>query len=547
MSDRQTPQTGAVCRYEEESHRRTAGPNKIRLAMICGAWLVVIASFAFVAIMCMEMLSAARGYTQAEALWSKGQKDAILNLMRYTQTRSDADYERFRAAIAIPLACRRARQQMDLPLYDPAILNHAIAEAGIDERDRGRMIWLYRHLGSQPQPAKAIAIWAEAERHIIALETDAERLHQRILSHTVKQDVVNETLAETERINRELTPLEVRFSQGVAETGYWLQTWLSAIILIIAAMLIAAGTATFRVLLREAELRGEIAAGRRVQDDLLAAKKAAEESSRAKSTFLANMSHELRTPLNAIIGYSEMLREDAEVKHEQGPAADLTRITAAAKHLESLINQVLDLSKVEAGKTELLWEHALPTQILEDATSAMAPLARKNGNTLSVHCAPNLPPMYVDVTKFRQSLYNLLSNACKFTKNGNIRVEVVPVTANGAESIEWRVSDTGIGIAPDQFHKLFRPFSQVDASTARHYGGTGLGLSISQGFCQLMGGAITVASEPGRGSTFTIHIPQHAGRGPAMEQAPLVPGVTGAPNAKEPRTNPVLLIDGHMA
>jgi signal transduction histidine kinase len=126
-------------------------------------------------------------------------------------------------------------------------------------------------------------------------------------------------------------------------------------------------------------------------------------------------------------------------------------------------------------------------------------------------------------------------------------VEVVPVTANGAESIEWRVSDTGIGIAPDQFHKLFRPFSQVDASTARHYGGTGLGLSISQGFCQLMGGAITVASEPGRGSTFTIHIPQHAGRGPAMEQAPLVPGVTGAPNAKEPRTNPVLLIDGHMA
>ena len=293
------------------------------------------------------------------------------------------------------------------------------------------------------------------------------------------------------------------------------------------------------------ELCEEIERRQRAQEETLAAKQAAEESSRAKSAFLANVSHELRTPLNAIIGYSEMLREDAEDNHEGRSIADLVRITAAGKHLLTLINEVLDLSKVEAGKTELVWENASPTQILEDAAGAMAPLANKNGNKLMVHCAPNLPAMQVDVVKFRQSLYNLLSNACKFTKNGTIGVDVVPVTVDGAESVEWRVSDTGIGIAPDQMHKLFRPFSQVDASTTRKYGGTGLGLAISQRFCELMGGAITVASEPGKGSTFTIRLPQHKDRGPVVDPPPPAPvaGVTGAPAAKEPPTNTVLVID----
>ena len=283
----------------------------------------------------------------------------------------------------------------------------------------------------------------------------------------------------------------------------------------------------------------EIARRQRAQEEALAAKQTAEESSRAKSAFLAHMSHELRTPLNAIIGYSEMLREDAEDQHEERSAADLARITAAGKHLLTLINEVLELSKVEAGKTELLWEDALPAQILEDAARAMGWLAQKNGNKLIVHCAPDLPPMHVDVTKFRQSLYNLVSNACKFTKNGTIGVDVVPVTVDGADAIEWRVSDTGIGIAPEQMHKLFQPFSQVDASTTRKYGGTGLGLAISQRFCQLMGGAISVASEPGKGSTFTIRLPRHADRGTAAQQSPAAPRVTAALTAREPQTNTV--------
>jgi signal transduction histidine kinase/CheY-like chemotaxis protein len=291
------------------------------------------------------------------------------------------------------------------------------------------------------------------------------------------------------------------------------------------------------------ELCEENARRQRAQEEALAAKQAAEESNRVKSAFLANMSHELRTPLNAIIGYSEMLREEAEEHHEARPVVDLARITAAGKHLLSLINDVLDLSKVEAGKTELVWEYASPAQILEDAAGAMALLARTNGNQLIVHCAPSLPAMHVDVVKFRQSLDNLLSNACKFTKNGPIGVEVVPVSVDGAEAIEWRVSDTGIGIAPDQMHKLFQPFSQVDASTTRKYGGTGLGLAISQRFCGLMGGAITVSSEAGKGSTFTIRLPLRQDGG-LLAEPPRAPAtVTVPPAANRPPSNTVLVID----
>ncbi len=266
------------------------------------------------------------------------------------------------------------------------------------------------------------------------------------------------------------------------------------------------------------ELDLEIAERRSVQAELLAAKQSAEESNRAKSAFLANMSHELRTPLNAIIGYSEMLREDAEEAGRETCAHDLARITSAGKHLLVLINDVLDLSKVEAGRIDLIWENVPVAEILEDAVGALHPLADKNGNRVAVTCAPGLGDMHVDVVKFRQSLYNLISNACKFTGNGTVSMEVMPGTTDGADWIEWRVSDTGIGIAPDQIQKLFQPFSQVDTSTTRKYGGTGLGLAISQRFCQLMGGGITVASQPGLGSTFTIRLPySHPARGTPLE------------------------------
>ena len=291
------------------------------------------------------------------------------------------------------------------------------------------------------------------------------------------------------------------------------------------------------------ELCAEISRRKRAQEELLAAKQAAEESSRVKGAFLANMSHELRTPLNAIIGYSEMLREDAEERNEASPVVDLARITAAGRHLLTLINEILDLSKVEAGKADLVWEEVSTAQILEDAAGAMTPLANKNRNQLVMHCAANLTSVEVDVVKFRQSLYNLLSNACKFTRNGTVGVDVQQVTVNGARSIEWRVSDTGIGIAPDQLEKLFQPFSQADISTASEYGGTGLGLAISQKFCELMGGNITVASERGKGSTFTIHLPQRIGGDLAVQEPVPVPSATVADAGISPPLNTVVVID----
>jgi signal transduction histidine kinase len=261
-----------------------------------------------------------------------------------------------------------------------------------------------------------------------------------------------------------------------------------------------------RVQERTFDLEEEIAERKLVEQDLLNAKQAAEESNRAKSAFLANMSHELRTPLNAIIGYSEMLREDAEVERRSETVADLKKIEKAGRHLLSLINDVLDLSKIEAGRIELHLEPVSVESMLLDVVSTVEPLLRGNGNKLIVrdeyHGTVN-----VDSTKFRQSLLNLLSNACKFTENGTIELTVKKRTEPDQEWLEWRVRDSGIGIAPQDMRKLFQAFSQVDSSATRKFSGTGLGLAISQRFCQMMGGLITVESKFGSGSTFTIRMP----------------------------------------
>ena len=243
------------------AQRQDSGASRkmVRRVVICGGLTAVIGSLTCAAITSMDLLSAARGYTQAEALWSKGQKDAVLALTRYAQTRSEADYERFRAAIHVPFASREARRQMDLPQPDPVVLNRAYAEVGIDEKDRSGMVWLYRYFGWVPEPARAIAIWAEAERGIEALERNGERLHELVLSDTPDRNAITEALAENERINCELTPLEARFSQAVADAGHWLHGWLRAIISIVAALMIVAGWMTLHMLLRAQELRGEIA------------------------------------------------------------------------------------------------------------------------------------------------------------------------------------------------------------------------------------------------------------------------------------------------
>ncbi len=251
------------------------------------------------------------------------------------------------------------------------------------------------------------------------------------------------------------------------------------------------------------------------------AKEAAEAASRAKSQFLANMSHELRTPLNAIIGYSEMLLEERAELGRPHVVSDLEKVRGAGKHLLGLINDILDISKIEAGKMDSLLEAFEVSGMITQVVATLEPLVAKNGNTLEVWAMPDLGTMHSDEVKVRQSLSNLLSNAAKFTKRGRIRLHAKRLAGGAGGWLEFRVADTGIGMTLEQIARLFQPFSQADASTTRHYGGTGLGLAITRHFCRMLGGDVTVESEPGKGSTFTVTLPA-AGPGLRERGPPVV-------------------------
>jgi PAS domain S-box-containing protein len=264
---------------------------------------------------------------------------------------------------------------------------------------------------------------------------------------------------------------------------------------------------------------------RKRMEEMTKARDQALEANRAKSAFLANMSHELRTPLNAIIGYSEMLLE--EMQEDQGPAqkverylSDLKRIQGAGKHLLGLINDVLDLSKIESGKMEAFLETCEVEPVLKEVVSIVRPLVEKNSNVLDLKMQGDLGNISVDITKLKQILFNLLSNACKFTTKGTIVLEVVRDVQPTGDWMRFHVRDSGIGISKEQMSRLFQDFVQADNSTTRKYGGTGLGLAISRRFCQMMGGDISIESKVKKGSTFTVHLPVQSPANPVKATVP---------------------------
>lgn len=275
--------------------------------------------------------------------------------------------------------------------------------------------------------------------------------------------------------------------------------------------------------------------------ELMRAREEAESANRAKSQFLANMSHELRTPLNAIIGYSEMLEEDAADKGLEAFVPDLQKIRSAGMHLLSLINDVLDLSKIEAGRTELSVETFDVARLVREVATTVRPLVNKNANQIRVECASEVGTMCTDSTKLRQVLLNLLSNACKFTENGVITLRASRATFDGIGQVSFVVEDTGVGMTPEQLGRVFEAFAQADATIARRYGGTGLGLTLTRRFCQLMGGEVNATSEPGRGSSFTVHLPAAPStRAPASAEAVRSDGLS-------PDAATVLVIDDDPA
>jgi PAS domain S-box-containing protein len=282
-----------------------------------------------------------------------------------------------------------------------------------------------------------------------------------------------------------------------ARDGRLIPVWLSS-----AGLRGAAGAAEGYVWLAQ-----DMTELKRTQGELVRARDAAEQANRAKSVFLANMSHELRTPLNAVIGYSQMLREDYIGAEQEEVRGDLEKIERSGQMLLGIINDILDLSKIEAGRETVKAQQFDVAAVLQDVSHAVQPLARLQGDVLEIDCPDHARMAYADLPKFRQSVLNLVNNALKFTERGRVSVAVNKLRDADGEWTEVHVSDTGIGIGRDQLGKLFQPFSQVDGSATRKYDGTGLGLAISKKFCQMMGGDITVESELGRGSRFSIRLP----------------------------------------
>jgi len=291
----------------------------------------------------------------------------------------------------------------------------------------------------------------------------------------------------------------------------------------------------------------DITQRKQMEAEVIKAMEKAEEANQAKSGFLANMSHELRTPMNAIIGYAEILREDAEDEENEEVIPDLDKIITAGKHLLTLINDVLDLSKIESGKMELFLEDFDIGEMVDEVASTVQSLVDKNSNKLDIEIVPEIGSMHADLTKVRQMLFNLISNAAKFTNEGTITIDVSSQDDENGRRILMKVRDTGIGIPEEKLDRIFEEFTQADNSTTRNYGGTGLGLALVRSFAEMMDGDASVESIVGEGSTFSIDLPVQVVDSKSKETAAVVDGADGKAVSTAQPGQTVLVIDDDLS
>jgi PAS domain S-box-containing protein len=639
---------------------RSSPGQTVYLLFVCGALACVAAATVFLAGFSMDILLGAGKYTQSEGDWAKAQKQAVILLERYADSGSAGDFQAYREALRLPLAFREIRLDLNRPIPDRDVLNHAFLTAGIPIENWTRMTRRYRIFGRESQVAEALRWWTEGDRYIEELQRLGDSLHIQVAAPVRDETAIHKTLAEIFRINDRLTSVAASFSRSVTDATLWVHHLLITVFAVIVGVLLLAGWATYirlfqRIADSEQKYRhlidtaseaifildgrtaaildanrkgeqvlggpveqftgtvlpllclenrenGKVAAAdiakligskresslrstsgalidvefsgsdvpirggtlieiilrditeqksaaealkesekryRQLSEELTTARDGALEASRAKSEFLANMSHEIRTPMNGIIGMQALA---LAASGSEDRAGYLSAAQNSAYSLLAILNDILDVSKIEAGRMDI---HKAPFS-LRSAVDEVLQLVRHRAQEKGLQLVSTVPAaipdgLVGDVLRIRQVLTNLLGNAVKFTDSGRVELRV-DSRPSGSDQLllDLTVIDTGIGIRPEHRDLIFEAFRQADSSTTRQFGGTGLGLTISASLVAMMGGTISVDSSFGQGSEFRFTIPcKLAPRETVTAPTRAVSEVTGRP----PRRLRILLAE----